>query len=230
MQTIESSKKINLGKDKVFHLIKAIFWDNDGVLVDTEKLYYQANKEILKKIGIELTEEFYVEYFLKRSSGTWHLAQAKGISENEITKLRNERDELYSSFLQIKMEVINGVKETLKKLFGKYKMGIVTSSTKYHFDIIHKNSGLLNYFDFILTVEDYENSKPAPDPYLKALAISGLNKENCIVIEDSERGLKSALAAGLKCFVIPTNLTKHSNFFGAEKILNNITEVPQSLY
>ncbi|MCL5030211.1 MAG: HAD family phosphatase [Bacteroidetes bacterium] len=210
-------------------MIKAIFWDNDGVLVDTEKLYYQANKEIFATIGIEISEDVYVEYFLKRSSGTWHLAETKGLSRDDISKLRNERDELYSNLLLNKMEVIDGASETLAKLFGKYKMGIVTSSKKRHFDIIHNNSGLLKYFDFVLTVNDYANSKPEPDPYFKALELSGLKKEECIVVEDSERGLKSALAAGLKCIVIPTNLTKYSNFSGAEKILAKITGVPNYL-
>ena len=210
-------------------MIKAIFWDNDGVLVDTEKLYFQANKKIFKEIGIELSEEIYVEYFLKRSSGTWHLAEAKGLNRDDISKLRNERDELYSKLLLNKMEVIDGAEETLAKLYGSYKMGIVTSSKKNHFEIIHKNSGLLKYFDFILTADNYVNSKPAPDPYLKALELSGVKKEECMVIEDSERGLKSALAAGLKCFVIPTNLTKLSDFSGAEKILTKINEVPNHL-
>lgn len=210
-------------------MIKAIFWDNDGVLVDTEKLYYRANKETFQKIGIEISEDVYVEYFLKRSSGTWHLAEAKGLSRDDISKLRNERDELYSNLLLNKMEVIDGANETLAKLFGKYKMGIVTSSKKHHFDIIHEKSGLLKYFDFVLTIDDYAKSKPAPDPYLKALELSGVKKEECIIIEDSERGLKSALAAGLKCVVIPTNLTKYSDFSGAEKILSKITEVPNYL-
>lgn len=211
-------------------MIKAIFWDNDGVLVDTEKLYFQANKEIFAEIGIDLSEDVYVEYFLKRSSGTWHLAEAKGLSQEEISKFRSERDELYSRFLLNDMKVIEGVEETLKKLYGKYKMGVVTSSKKNHFDIIHNKSRLLQYFDFILTVDDYAKSKPAPDPYLKALELSGFKKEECVVIEDSERGLRAALAAGLKCFVIPTNLTKQSDFSGAEIILDKITEVPVNLF
>ncbi len=208
-------------------MIKALFWDNDGVLVDTEKLYYKANKETFAKIGIDLTKEVYVEYFLRRSNGTWHLAEAKGFSAEEISKFRNERDELYSGLLMKGKNVIDGVEETLKSLYGKYKMGIVTSSKKDHFEIIHKNSGLLKYFDFILTGEDYENAKPAPDPYLKALEISGCKKDECVIVEDSERGLRAALAAGIKCFVIPTGLTIHSNFTGAEKILSDIREVPQ---
>lgn len=211
-------------------MIKAIFWDNDGVLVDTEKLYYRANKETFASIGIDLPEEVYIEYFLKRSNGTWHLAEAKGFSQEEISKFRNERDALYSKLLLNDMKTIDGVEEVLKKLYGKYKMCIVTSSKKEHFKIIHKKSGLLKYFDFYLTGEDYEKSKPAPDPYLKALDKCGYKKEECVIVEDSERGLRAALAAGIECLVIPTGLTIHSNFTGARKILNSIREIPDNLF
>lgn len=207
-------------------MIKAIFWDNDGVLVDTEILYYRACKETFSEIGIDLSEELYVEYFLKRSSGTWHLAEQKGYTNDEIIKLREKRNLIYSSLLKSTAKVIDGAEDTLKKLYGKFVMGIVTSSRKDHFQIIHKYLGLLKYFDFILTVEDYRESKPAPDPYLKAIELTGLSKDECVVIEDSERGLRAAVQAGLKCYVIPTGLTKHSNFSGAEKILNSIKEVP----
>jgi len=207
-------------------MIKAIFWDNDGVLVDTEKLYYRANKETFEKMGIELSEELYIEYFLKKSLGTWHLAEANGFSKKQIADYHVERDALYSHLLATEMKVIDGVDDALQKLHGKFKMGIVTSSHRNHFDIIHNRSNLLKYFDFVLASEDYENSKPAPDPYLMAVEISGCKNEECIAVEDSERGMKSALSAGIKCFVIPTELTKHSDFSGATKVLANISEVP----
>ena len=210
-------------------MIKAIFWDNDGVLVDTEILYYRACKETFASIGIDLSEDLYVEYFLKKGSGTWHLAEQKGLDDDTIIKLRQERNKIYSDLLRNHSKVITGAEETLNKLHDKFSMGVVTSSRKDHFDIIHQSTGFLKYFDFILTSEDYTETKPSPHPYLKAVAKSGLKKEECIVIEDSERGLRAALSAGLKCYVIPTSLTKNSNFSGAEKILNNISEVPRIL-
>ncbi len=210
-------------------MIKAIFWDNDGVLVDTEILYYRACKETFANIGINLTEDIYIEYFLNRSSGTWHLAELKGFDRDEIIKLREQRNLIYGNLLKEHAKVITGAEETLKKLHGKFVMGVVTSSRQEHFDIIHKRSGLLNYFDFILTSKDYNETKPAPDPYLKAVKLSGFKKDECIVIEDSARGMKAAINAGLKCFVVPTELTKHSDFSGAEKILTSITKVPEIL-
>jgi len=206
-------------------MIKAIFWDNDGVLVNTEHFYYEANRVIFAKLGIELTKEMYVENFLKKSNGTWHLLQEKGYDEKTISLLREERNFYYAKLLEEKAQAIEGVEEIVKSFLGKLLMGIVTSSRKDHFDIIHKKTGLLKYFDFVLTSEDYSKTKPDPEPYLRALKVSKMKKEECIVIEDSERGLKSALAAGLKCYIIPTDLTKDSDFSGASKILNDISEL-----
>ena len=206
-------------------MIKAIFWDNDGILVDTEKLYYKASKVTFAKIGIDLTNEMYAEYFLKQSYGTWHLAKELGYSDETISELRRERNQLYGKLLETEIEFIDGVEDIMMELPSKVKMGIVTSSRKDHFEIIHKQTGLLKYFDFIVTSEDVKNTKPDPEPYLKALELSGMKKEECIVVEDSERGLRAAIAAGLKCYIIPTELTKNSDFTGAEKVLNNIKEI-----
>lgn len=167
----------------------------------------------------------YVQYFLKQSHGTWHLAKELGYSDNTISELRMERNNLYSKLLESETEIIDGVEDVLRLLHGKVKMGIVTSSRKDHFKIIHKRTGFLKYFDFFITSEDVKNAKPDPEPYIKALQLSGMNKEECIVVEDSERGLRSAIATGLKCYIIPTSLTLNSDFSGAEKILNNIKEI-----
>lgn len=209
--------------------INAIFFDNDGILVDTEKLYFEATRRIFAKIGIELTTEMYIEYFLVNSHGTWHLAKAMGHSELRISELRTERNNIYSKLLAEEMQIIPGAEETVKKLHGRYKLGIVTSSRRDHFDIIHSKTGLLKYFDFALTSDDFKNTKPDPEPYLKALEKSGRGKEECLVIEDSLRGLTAARKAGLKCCVIPTGLTKFSDFSDADFILDNISDLPRIL-
>lgn len=205
--------------------IKAIFWDNDGVLVDTEKLYFEANRKVFLNYGIELKEKIYVEYFLKYAQGAWHLLREKGFNEEKIKLIREERNTLYSSLLKKNASPIDGAEEILKQLHGKILMGVVTSSRKDHFELTHARTGFKKYFDFVLTSEDFEKVKPDPEPYLKALKVSGMKKEECIVVEDSERGLKAAIAAGIKCCVIPTQLTKNSDFTGAIKILQNITQL-----
>jgi len=108
-------------------------------------------------------------------------------------------------------------------------MGIVTSSQRDHFDIIHTSTGLLRYFDFVVAAGDYTKFKPDPEPYVTAVARSGFSRSECIAVEDSERGLASALGAGIRCLVIPNDLTRAGCFEGAYKVLSNVKDVVAEL-
>jgi beta-phosphoglucomutase-like phosphatase (HAD superfamily) len=108
-------------------------------------------------------------------------------------------------------------------------MAIVTSSRREHFDIIHEASGLLKYFEFALTDGDYAASKPDPAPYLAAVARSGAQPARCLVVEDSERGLASAAAAGLACVVVPSRLTRGQVFAGALHVADDVRNVVRVL-
>ncbi|MBI4207568.1 MAG: HAD family phosphatase [Betaproteobacteria bacterium] len=206
-------------------MLKAVLWDNDGVLVDTEHLYFVATRDVLATRGIELSEAQYLELFLQQSRGILHFAEEHGWTEDEFQLIRRERSALYSALLRENARVINGVEEVLATLHGRYTMGIVTSSQREHFDIIHAASGLLRYFDFVLAAGDYSHPKPHPAPYLKAVERAGVAKDACIVIEDSERGLAAARAAGLKCVIVPSRLTAGRPFTGAYRVLGDIREV-----
>ena len=76
-------------------MIDAIFWDNDGVLVDTEHLYFEATRDVLDTIEIPLTEDDYRELFLLQGRGAWHLAEARGIPPPEVEALRQRRNARY---------------------------------------------------------------------------------------------------------------------------------------
>ncbi len=207
-------------------MYKAVFWDNDGVLVDTEKFYFQANAFILKQHGINLSLQNYIDFFLKNNTGAWHLLGEIAGDKIFIDKLRDERNKIYCSLLETEDLRIEGIKKTLKHLSKRYIMAIVTSSRKEHFDVIHKRTGYLKYFNFSLVREDYGNSKPDPEPYLKALSIAKVLPEEALVIEDSERGLISAKSAGLDCWIIKNDLNAaYSNFEKADNIFNRIEEI-----
>lgn len=210
-------------------LYDAILWDSDGVLVDTERWYFQATRESFANIGVDLTVELYLEYFLSRSSGASHFAASQGLSEVDIADLCSTRNERYLSLIEQSPIMISGVRETLQSLQPHFKMGIVTSSRRAHFEAIHRRSGLLEYIDFVITLEDCARRKPAPDSYLAAIARSGLPSYRCLSIEDSPRGLAAAQAAKLDCWVIPTGFTQSADFTGATRILRNIAEVASTI-
>jgi HAD superfamily hydrolase (TIGR01509 family) len=206
-------------------MLKAILWDNDGVLVDTEHLYLAATRDVLSRQGIDLRDEDYHDLFLTRSRGILHFAETHGWSDAALEAIRRERNARYAALLREQSCVLDGVEHVLAALHGRYGMGIVTSSQREHFDIIHATSGLLRYFDFVLASGDYSDPKPHPAPYLKAVQRAGVEPHECLVIEDSERGLASATAAGLKCVVVPSRLTAGRPFAAAHCVLANIREL-----
>ncbi len=208
---------------------RAILWDNDGVLVDTERWYLQSTREVLATVGIDLTEALYFEHFLASSGGIAPLATARGLSSDQIEELRRRRNALYQSHLKQQPLTIPGVRETLAALRPRFAMGIVTSSRRDHFHSIHRRTGLLEFFDFVLTSEDYAESKPAPDPYLAGIARTGCAPAECLAIEDAPRGLAAARAAGIDCWVIPTELSRPADFSGAARILRKVQELPALL-
>jgi HAD superfamily hydrolase (TIGR01509 family) len=207
-------------------MIRAVFWDNDGVLVDTEKLYFQATRELLLRTGVTLTEALFRQISLVEGRSAFDLAKAKGVSQEEIERHHAERNRRYTELLTGGVSVIDGVVEILGALRGKVSQAIVTSSRREHFDAIHAGTGLLAWFDFVLTREDYVLSKPNPEPYLTALKKSGFKADECLVVEDSPRGLASALAAGIRCLVIPNDLTRGAPFAGAWRVLESCREIP----
>jgi HAD superfamily hydrolase (TIGR01509 family) len=143
----------------------------------------------------------------------------------DIERLRHERNALYSQLLRQAPLFIEGVAEALETLSKKYIMGMVTSSRRDHLDLIYQTTDLLQYFTFVIAGDDCANLKPHPEPYLRAVEKSGHPPELCLAIEDSERGLASASAAGIRCVVVPNELTRGGNFTGADKVLSNLSQL-----
>jgi HAD superfamily hydrolase (TIGR01509 family) len=202
-----------------------VFFDNDGILVDTEHLYMEASRTVLADRGIELPEADYIELFMRQNRGLLHYAEARGWSRDDLLAMRLRRNALYAAMLAREPLVLDGVEETLQALHGRVRMAIVTSSRRDHFDIIHGRTGLLRYFDFVLAEGDYAVSKPDAAPYLAAVARAGVEPSSCLVVEDSERGLAAAVAAGLRCVVVPSRLTRGSRFDGALHVLDDVRDV-----
>lgn len=201
-------------------MFSAIFWDNDGVLMETEHLYYRANAEALARVGVELSLETFRQVSLRQGESVLQLA---GAGEEG---LREWRDVRYRELLATEARVIPGVAETLDRLKGRFPMAIVTSCRRENFLHMHRASGLLGYFDFILTREDYGNSKPDPEPYLAACARAGLPPGACLAVEDSERGVTAAARAGLTVAAIPGPLNEGGDFSAARWRLDSIGQLP----
>lgn len=204
-------------------MIRAILWDNDGVLVDTEGLFFQAGREILATQGVVLTQGDFAEQSLEKGQSVLDFAPDQ--NAESLERLRVKRNARYSALLKAGVRVLPGVVETLRALSGRVRMGIVTGSRRDHFDIVHAQTPLLPFFEFVIAREDYAEAKPHPDAYLTAMRLHGLNPETCVVVEDSERGCVAAAKAGLRVLAVPNALSQRGDFSSAYKVLNSVREV-----
>ena len=208
---------------------KYILFDNDGVLIETEMWYFEASKRALKEFfDLELTFHRYMDIMAK-GQRAWVIAEEASISEEKIVIAIEQRDRYYQEYIKTKDITIDGVIETLKCLNRDYKMGIVTTSRRVDFELAHKGRGIVDYMEFVLCVEDYPNSKPHPDPYLKGLELFSASRDECIIIEDSKRGLSSAVNAGIECIIVHNEFTKTHDFSAATYRVKKITQLPELL-
>ncbi len=204
---------------------KYILWDHDGVLVDTEYWFFRATQISFAELSITLDRQTYLEY-QSMGRSTWDIVREAGISEHSIKAQRKRRYQIYRQFLERENIEIPNVLDVLVKLAGNYKMAIVTMSRREDFDLIHKSRNIISYMEFVLTVEDHSTPKPNPDPYLAAMDRFRATADECIIIEDSRRGLNAALAANIDCIIVKNPFTDNSDFTGAYKVLNSIVELP----
>lgn len=205
-------------------MLKAIFFDNDGVLVDTEHLYYEASRATLAEIGVAVSEAAFIDLSLRQGRSIFELVGDR-LDEAAIEDLRQRRNRRYGELLRRGVAPLDGVTEVLSALRGRARLAVVTSSNHDHFETIHAATGLLRFFEFAVTNRDYERSKPHPDAYLTALARAGCAADEAIAIEDSERGLAAARAAGLRCLVVPRGLTRGGDFGGAHRVLHETRDI-----
>lgn len=202
-----------------------VLFDNDGVLVDTEPLFLRATQELLATVGVALSAEDYRSIVLARGETVFDLVAARGHSADEILALRARRDARYSELIEAGVSVLPGVRDTLARLGQQRPLAVVTSSARNHFHAIHRQTGLLDHFEFVLADGDYARHKPHPDPYLAAAARFGVAPERCLVIEDTQRGLAAAHAAGMRCVVVPQPLSRGSDFSRAHCVLESMGEL-----
>lgn len=183
-----------------------ILFDHDGVLVDTEPLYFRATQSCVADLGVDLQLPLYLS-LMAEGRNAWELARNIGVGESEIQLARKRRNSLYRELLATEPIDIEGVDEVLEELRRCYRIAIVTTALPEDFELIHRSRNIVSKVDFVVTRDAYENSKPHPDPYLEALDRFEIGPEVALVIEDSQRGLSAAVAAGIDCAVVHNEFT-----------------------
>jgi len=205
-------------------MIKAVFFDNDGVLVSTERIVFEANKQVLSSMGVSYDLNDFIASTVMTNQGSHGFLRSKGHNEDFIEKFSKTRQSVWDKELGSFDHSIVGVKAALDQL-GNVDFIVTTSAKRSQFLRSHTNTNLLSYFQMIVAREDYVNIKPEPDVYLLALEKSGYQANEVLVVEDTPRGVAAANAASLRVAAIPHDITTGLDFSNADYVLNNISEL-----
>ena len=206
-------------------MIEVLLWDNDGVLVDSERAFFETTRAAFESAGLELTVEYWARHYLGAGRRSIEIAQMLGASPHAAHRLIEERNRAFGERLEFPIPVLPGIPETLARLSSRRRMAVVTGSPRRQFDLIHKHTGLLPFFECVVTADDCEREKPNPEAYLTVLRRLGVDGRACLAVEDSPRGLASATGAGVPCVVLRTAFTDVKACGSACAILEDVCEL-----
>jgi beta-phosphoglucomutase family hydrolase len=181
---------------------QAVIFDMDGVLVDSEPFHYKNETRMFKKLGINISDEEHANFTGVATDVMWQIiSQTRELpySVAALTELTVIESNHYFGSLE-KIEPLPGLVGLLEKLNAiGIPLAVATSSDAVTMRNILEKSGLRKYFRFTVCRNDVANSKPAPDVFLRAAHLLGVEPKDCVVFEDSRNGIKAAKAAGMYC-------------------------------
>jgi HAD superfamily hydrolase (TIGR01509 family) len=183
--------------------IEAVVFDLDGVLVDSEHVWDAARKELAAERGRPWPEQASRD-MMGMSSLEWsrYMHEVVGLPEppEQISaKVVRRLEEIYRRELPL----IDGAVEAVERLAERWPLGLASSSNRELIDLVLELSGLARCFLATVSSEEVPRGKPAPDVYLEAARRLGVSPASCVAIEDSENGIRSAKAAGMRVLAIP---------------------------
>ncbi len=213
--------------------ISAVLFDMDGVILDSEVAARVVWSNICAEFGLQLTDEFYLTLVGLGLKGTGDLLKKHFGDQFVFEEALIHREKHWNKYLkENQIPVKEGFFELatfLKK--NKITYGIVSSTERLQVEKRLKSAGIdQGQFSAIVCGDEVINRKPLPEPYLKAASLLNIEPNHCLVIEDSEHGANSGIAAGMNVIIVPDLLTPSAKISSQVKVvLNNLREVENYL-
>lgn len=209
-------------------MIKAIIFDMDGVLIDSEPGHKKVEQEFFKSLGIEVSDEEHNKYIGATSYYMMEDIKRKYNLKQKIENLVTENRSSYLSYLNSleKVEPIHGVKELIKSIYEKnIKLAVASSSPINVIETIIKLFEIEQYLDIIVTGDYVLRSKPFPDIFLLAAEKLGVKPCECIVFEDSKNGVLAAKRAGMKCVGYKNPHSGNQDLSSSDLTIDNFDDI-----
>lgn len=212
--------------------LKAVLFDLDGTLIDSEYFHFECWNEILEETGAQLT---YADW-LQNYAGIPLPTNAKNLADKyaintPLATIIERRENLTLERLKTKDVNLMPYAAGILEFFTKkgLTLALVTSSPRQDVDAVFERNGLGKYFKLIITRTDVTHSKPDPESYNLCCQKLGIAKHECLVFEDTINGIKAAKAAGLTCYAIQSSTAEHHKLSIADQLFLDFTEAKNHL-
>lgn len=216
-------------------MIKAIIFDMDGLIIDSERVTFECYQEILKGMNLTMDEEFYKTLLGKPLKGIYQRFYDVYGNDFPIEDVIKDVHALMAKRFETEgVPIKTGLKSLLEYLKeNNYKTIVATSSNRDRVDTILSQAQITDYFDDSICGDEVTKGKPNPEVFLKSCQKLGVNVDEAIVLEDSEAGIQASYDAGIKVICIPDMKYPEKQYeektFKILKDLNDVTEYLKSL-
>lgn len=216
-------------------MLKAVIFDFDGVIADSEELHYKALNEVFKRYGVDVPKAVHWEKYLGYTDRENIIAVSRdygmGLNTAEVQRLMKEKKIVFEEMAKREVVIIEGVEEFVRRVVAAgLSMAICSGALRSDIELMLDGAGFAELFKVIVSAEDVKKGKPDPEGYL--LSLERLNQAglsahaaDCIVIEDSHWGIEAALAAGMCPVAVTTTYRKEDLEQKAQKVVSRLDEL-----
>lgn len=189
---------------------QAVIFDMDGVIIDSEKLWFKVGKSLLSRYGIEYTKELKRKIMGMGSIETMELIKRTYSIKDSVDSLLEERDRIVLKVFNNSVVPLipNAIDFIQMVSHNGYKIAMASSSPQELINLVVSQLELTDYFSAIVSGDSVSRGKPYPDIYLLTARKLEVDNKRCLVIEDSPNGVRAAKNAGMKCIGITTNASR----------------------
>jgi len=214
-------------------VIKAVIFDMDGVIIDSEPLHYKIFMNYTKSsFGLTISDEEYDTFIGTTNKSIFSMLQKRHGVRGNLDTMVEEYEEQYLTFLMTanSEKPIDGVDILVKNLHQcNMKLALASSSPKEHIKIILNMFKLDEFFAAAVSGQEVKAGKPAPDIFLRAAEFLGVLPKECLVFEDSRNGVSAAKKAGMKCIAYYNPHSGKQDLSQADKIISSFAEVSNDI-
>ena len=209
-------------------MIQTVIFDMDGVIIDSEPVYFEIDKQMFEELNIAVSFEEHCSYVGTSSQNMWNAIITKhGVAEQPAELMRKE----YSLYLEHlanakDLQPIDGVVELIHELYkDNFKLVLASSSQMASIDIVLNKFKLDELFIAKVSGSELAHSKPHPEIFLRSARLIKSDPSECIVIEDSKNGVTAAKAAGMKCIGFLNPNSGHQDLKNADLVIHSFGEL-----